>query len=521
MDDLIVKQLEDLLQYKFKDINLLQKSLTHRSFDGENNERLEFLGDSILNFTIAEALFKKFPNIPEGDLSRLRASLVKSGTLAEIAAKIKLGDFIFLGEGELKSAGWRRPSILADTFEAIIGALYLDGGLGPAQTFIHQYFQDWLNEINPAKIDKDPKTSLQELLQSKKLMLPKYEVADIKGEAHAQEFVVKCNIAQLSIATEASGIFKAGCRARGGQYSPAFSQRKNFMTKKKCGKIAIIGQPNVGKSTLLNFILGQKLSITSRKAQTTRNQILGIHSEKDIQFIFVDTPGYQQKFLNQMNKRMNKSVTSVFHDVDVVIFMSEPKTLNEIEIELVKMIPNDTPVINLINKIDRVKNKNKILELIDINSELQIFKKIIPASIKLKDNQKIILQEIAEFLPEQDFIFDVDDITDKNERFLAAEIIREKIFRLTGDELPYSIAVEIENFEHKDNLRRIFAIILVDKDSQKPVVIGKDGEKLKRISTESRRDMEKLFQSKIWLEIWVKVQKNWFDDARALKSLGI
>ena len=293
------------------------------------------------------------------------------------------------------------------------------------------------------------------------------------------------------------------------------------MTKKKCGKIAIIGQPNVGKSTLLNFILGQKLSITSRKAQTTRNQILGIHSEKDIQFIFVDTPGYQQKFLNQMNKRMNKSVTSVFHDVDVVIFMSEPKTLNEIEIELVRMIPNDTPVINLINKIDRVKNKNKILELININSELQIFKKIIPASIKLKDNQKIILQEIAEFLPEQDFIFDVDDITDKNERFLAAEIIREKIFRLTGDELPYSIAVEIENFEHKDNLRRIFATILVDKDSQKPVVIGKDGEKLKRISTESRRDMEKLFQSKIWLEIWVKVQKNWFDDARALKSLGI
>ncbi|NCV53168.1 MAG: GTPase Era [Betaproteobacteria bacterium] len=293
------------------------------------------------------------------------------------------------------------------------------------------------------------------------------------------------------------------------------------MTKKKCGKIAIIGQPNVGKSTLLNFILGQKLSITSRKAQTTRNQILGIHTEKDIQFIFVDTPGYQQKFLNQMNKRMNKSVTSVFHDVDVVIFMSEPKILNEIEIDLVKMIPNDIPVINLINKIDRITNKNKILELIDINSELKIFKKIIPASIKLKDNQKIILQEITEFLPEQDFVFDVDDITDKNERFLAAEIIREKIFRFTGDELPYSIAVEIENFEHKDNLRRIFATILVDKDSQKPVVIGKDGEKLKRISTDSRRDMEKLFQSKIWLEIWVKVQKNWFDDARALKSLGI
>jgi GTP-binding protein Era len=289
----------------------------------------------------------------------------------------------------------------------------------------------------------------------------------------------------------------------------------------RCGKVAIIGQPNVGKSTLLNFILGQKLSITSRKAQTTRNQILGIHTLENTQYIFVDTPGYQQKFLNEMNKRMNKSVTSVMHDVDLVIFMSEPNELNEVEKKLLDQIPKSVPIINLINKIDKIKNKNQILELIKLNTELDFFKKIIPASIKLKDNQRVILDEIREFLPQQPFIFDADEITDKNERFLAAEIIREKIFRLTGDELPYVIAVEIDDFQTTGNLRRVFASILVDKDSQKPLLIGKNGEKLKKISSDSRRDMEKLFGSKVWLEVWVKVQKNWFDDARALKSLGI
>jgi len=279
------------------------------------------------------------------------------------------------------------------------------------------------------------------------------------------------------------------------------------MMDQRCGKVAIIGQPNVGKSTLLNFILGQKLSITSRKAQTTRNQILGIHTLENTQYIFVDTPGYQQKFLNEMNKRMNKSVTSVMHDVDLVIFMSEPNELNEVEKKLLDQIPKSVPIINLINKIDKIKNKNQILELIKLNTELDFFKKIIPASIKLKDNQRVILDEIREFLPQQPFIFDADEITDKNERFLAAEIIREKIFRLTGDELPYVIAVEIDDFQTTGNLRRVFASILVDKDSQKPLLIGKNGEKLKKISSDSRRDMEKLFGSKVWLEVWVKVQK--------------
>jgi ribonuclease-3 len=219
MDSLTIKQLISTLSYEFKDPMWLQKALTHRSFDSENNERLEFLGDSILNFTIAELLFKKFPNLPEGDLSRLRASLVKSNSLSHVAVKIGIGDFILLGEGEMKSAGWRRPSILADVIEAIIGAIYLDGGLIPAQDFITRNFMEFLTDIDPRKIAKDSKTELQELLQSKKLLLPKYEIVDIKGEAHAQEFTVKCSIQQLDMSTEGSGPSRRAAEQEAASYA--------------------------------------------------------------------------------------------------------------------------------------------------------------------------------------------------------------------------------------------------------------------------------------------------------------
>ena len=219
MDSLTIKQLISTLSYEFKDPMWLQKALTHRSFDSENNERLEFLGDSILNFTIAELLFKKFPNLPEGDLSRLRASLVKSNSLSHVAVKIGIGDFILLGEGEMKSAGWRRPSILADVIEAIIGAIYLDGGLIPAQDFITRNFMEFLTDIDPRKIAKDSKTELQELLQSKKLLLPKYEIVDIKGEAHAQEFTVKCSIQQLDISSEGSGPSRRAAEQEAASYA--------------------------------------------------------------------------------------------------------------------------------------------------------------------------------------------------------------------------------------------------------------------------------------------------------------
>ena len=291
---------------------------------------------------------------------------------------------------------------------------------------------------------------------------------------------------------------------------------------KKCGTVAIIGQPNVGKSSLLNHFVGSKLSITSNKSQTTRYQLIGIHTSENAQFIFVDTPGYQQKYQNQMNKNMNKTVVQALKDVDVILFLTESNRSNDIEKKLIEMIPKDSHAILAINKIDLIKDKSKLLKMIEDYDAYKRFQHIVPISVKKKLSLIELQNLIRDFLPEQDFIYEDDELTDKNERFLAAEIIREKVFRLTGQELPYSVAVEIEKFEETpEGLRRIYAAIIVDRESHKPMIIGKKGDRLKDISSKSRKDMEALFGAKVWLEVWVKVQKGWADDQRALKSLGL
>ena len=291
---------------------------------------------------------------------------------------------------------------------------------------------------------------------------------------------------------------------------------------KKCGTVAIIGQPNVGKSSLLNHFVGSKLSITSNKSQTTRYQLIGIQTSENAQFIFVDTPGYQQKYQNQMNKNMNKTVVQALKDVDVILFLTESNRSNDIEKKLIEMIPKDSHTILAINKIDLIKDKSKLLKMIEDYDSYKRFQHIVPISVKKKLSLIELQNLLRDFLPEQDFIYEEDELTDKNERFLAAEIIREKVFRLTGQELPYSVAVEIEKFEETpEGLRRIYAAIIVDRESHKPMIIGKKGDRLKDISSKSRKDMEALFGAKVWLEVWVKVQKGWADDQRALKSLGL
>ena len=288
----------------------------------------------------------------------------------------------------------------------------------------------------------------------------------------------------------------------------------------RCGTVAIVGRPNVGKSTLLNHILGMKLAITSRKAQTTRHRLLGIHTTEDTQFVFVDTPGFQQKHLNALNKTLNKTVTTVLTEVDVVLFVIEPMKLGDADRKVLALLPKDKPVLLVVNKSDLMGDKNNLLPLIQDFDLLHPFVGIIPVSAKKSLHLNELLAATRRYLPEQDAIYGKDELTDKTERFLAAEMIREKIFRLLGDEVPYSVTVEIEKFETVKNLKRIFAAIIVDKDSQKPMLIGKNGEKMKQISTEARQDMEKLFGSKVYLETWVKVKGGWADDERALKSLG-
>ncbi|MDR5170939.1 GTPase Era [Methylobacillus flagellatus] len=288
----------------------------------------------------------------------------------------------------------------------------------------------------------------------------------------------------------------------------------------RCGTVAIVGRPNVGKSTLLNHILGLKLSITSRKAQTTRHRLLGIHTTEDTQFLFVDTPGFQQKHINALNRNLNRTVTQVLSEVDVVLFVIEPMHLGDADRKVLELLPKNQSVFLVVNKADLMGDKGNLLPLIqDFDLEFP-FTGIIPVSAKKNLYLDELLAAVREHLPEQPAIYGEDELTDRNERFLAAEMLREKIFRLLGDEVPYSVAVEIEKFEQEGNLRRIHAAIIVDKDSQKPMLIGKGGEKLKRISTEARQDMEKLFGGKIWLETWVKVKGGWADDERALKSLG-
>jgi GTPase len=291
-------------------------------------------------------------------------------------------------------------------------------------------------------------------------------------------------------------------------------------TNFKCGTVAIVGRPNVGKSTLLNHILGLKLAITSRKAQTTRHRLLGIHTTENTQFIFVDTPGFQQKHLNALNKSLNKTVTQVLNEVDVVLFVIEPMKLGEADEKVLNLLPKDKPVILVVNKADLMGDKNNLLPLIQDFDLLHPFVSIVPVSAKKNLYLDDLLEAIREQLPEQAAVYEEDELTDKSERFLASELIREKIFRLLGDEIPYSIAVEIEKFEMDKKLRRISAAIIVDKESQKPMLIGKGGAKLKQISTEARQDMEKLFGGKVFLETWVKVKGGWADNERALKSLG-
>jgi GTP-binding protein Era len=288
----------------------------------------------------------------------------------------------------------------------------------------------------------------------------------------------------------------------------------------RTGFIAIVGRPNVGKSTLLNALVGEKISITSNKPQTTRHRIVGIHTDDTAQWIFVDTPGFQLQYRNALNRTMNRTVTEALSGVDVVAFVVEALHYDERDETVVKLLPRDRPVILAVNKTDTVKEKLQLLPFIDRMAKVFPFAEIVPVSATTHSQIPELLAAIRPHLPEGPPLYDEEDITDRSERFLAAEAVREKIFRLLGDEIPYSTTVVIEKFEEEGRLRRIHAAIIVDKESQKAIVIGKGGERLKAIGSEARRDMERLFGGKVYLELWVKVRSGWADDERAVKSLG-
>jgi GTP-binding protein Era len=288
----------------------------------------------------------------------------------------------------------------------------------------------------------------------------------------------------------------------------------------RSGTVAIIGRPNVGKSTLLNHLVGQKLSITSRKPQTTRHRIRGILTEPGAQFVFVDTPGLQTKHSNAMHRAMNRSVLTTLAETDVVVMVIEALKFGPDDQLVLDRLPRGVQPILAINKVDRVHPRERLLPFLATLGTRDAFSAMVPLSAQKEVQLDHLLDEIRIRLPAGEPMYAADDVTDASERFFAAEFIREQLFRLLGDELPYATSVAIESFVVEGTMRRIQAVILVDQDNQKAIVIGREGDKLKEIGRRARLDLERLFDGKVFLELWVKVKGGWADDARLLKSLG-
>jgi GTP-binding protein Era len=296
-------------------------------------------------------------------------------------------------------------------------------------------------------------------------------------------------------------------------------------TAQHCGLVAIVGRPNVGKSTLLNALVGQKISITSRKAQTTRHRITGIRTQGATQFIFVDTPGFQTQHNNALNRSLNKTVLGAVGDVDLVLFVVEAGHFTLGDAKVLALLNEKTPVLLIANKLDTVHRRAEIAPWLRDMQSRHAFAEFVPMSAKNAKDIERLLGICEKFLPEQPWWYAEDELTDRSERFLASEIVREKLFRLTGDELPYTSTVVIDKFEEEpgktvSRMVRIAATIVVERDGHKAMVIGDKGERLKRIGTETRQELERLMDAKVFIELWVKVRSGWADDEARVRSFG-
>ena len=288
----------------------------------------------------------------------------------------------------------------------------------------------------------------------------------------------------------------------------------------RCGLVAIVGRPNVGKSTLLNALVGQKISITSNKPQTTRHRIVGVRTEGDAQCVFVDTPGFQTRHGNALNRTLNRTVKGVLADVDLVLFVVEAGRFTPDDAKVLALLPPDRPVLLVANKADLVKRRDELLPWLDQMRQRRDFTEFVPLAATREEDAARLAAIVCRHLPEQPWLYDAEALTDRSERFLAAELIREKLFRLTGDELPYGATVVIDRYQEEGELRRIAATIVVEREAHKGMVIGEGGERLKRIGSEARQELERLLGGKVFLELWVKVRAGWAASEEHLRSYG-
>jgi GTP-binding protein Era len=295
---------------------------------------------------------------------------------------------------------------------------------------------------------------------------------------------------------------------------------------RRCGLVAIVGKPNVGKSTLLNALVGQKISITSRKAQTTRHRITGMRTLGTTQFVFVDTPGFQTRHNNALNRSLNKTVMGAVGDVDLILFVVEAGIFNQADAKVLALLNKNIPTLLVANKLDQVNRRAEIAPWLQEMQQRHAFAEFVPMSAKNAKDIERLLSICEKYLPEQDWWYAEDELTDRSEKFLASETVREKLFRLTGDELPYTSTVVIDKFEEEagkgkqKRLVKIAATIIVEREGHKAMVIGDKGERIKRIGTESRVELEKLMDAKVFIELWVKVRSGWADDEARVRSFG-
>jgi GTP-binding protein Era len=289
---------------------------------------------------------------------------------------------------------------------------------------------------------------------------------------------------------------------------------------RRCGLVAIVGRPNVGKSTLLNALVGQKISITSRKAQTTRHRITGIRTVGQAQYVFVDTPGFQTRHGAALNRTLNRTVLASLGDVDAVLFVVEAGRFGPDDAKVLALLPERKPVLLVANKLDALARRQDVLPWLQTMQQRHAFAEYVPMSARREADVERLLAILAPYLPEQPWLHEEDALTDRSERFLASEIIREKLFRLTGDELPYTSTVVIDEFAEEGALRRIAATIVVEREAHKGMIIGERGERLKRIGSEARQELQTLLDGRVHLELWVKVRSGWADDEQHLRSYG-
>jgi GTP-binding protein Era len=288
----------------------------------------------------------------------------------------------------------------------------------------------------------------------------------------------------------------------------------------RCGVAAIVGRPNVGKSTLLNALVGHKISITSRRPQTTRHRVLGVVTRDDAQIVFVDTPGFQTRHGGALNRTLNRNVRQALAEIDAVLMVVEAGQFGDEDAAVLKLLPAGVPVVLAVNKADRLLEPARMLPFLQKMAAAHAFAEIVPVSAQRRRNLGELARVVAAHLPEQPPMYEPDTLTDRSERFLAAEMVREKLFRLLGDEVPYGSAVVIEKFAEEGRLRRIHAAIVVEKEGHKAIVIGKGGEKLKEVASGARQDMERLFGGKVYLEVWVKVRGRWTEDEALVRRFG-